>query len=289
MYFCSTLVCERQSVSREREMTKKSVNLHFSLVDIRRLAEWGIENALLYSTISESAKYSYDRFKTHKVESDTIIADHVPATSNNEDQFHLHLNRYKLWTLSNCVNEIIEVFYSSLELCVCAIKIPELESFGEVIISSQEDLDAEILKLRKKYQRFMEIKKIFDEVGITIKKDHLACIESFNDIRNILTHNQGIYDGRLAKKGNPEVLKWKYLHPFFKTQDDKEHSADELSPLGASLCVRLKTRELELKKKEPIHFTHLDVKEIGLTFKLIIEEIAKDVAGYIRENYIKKT
>ncbi len=263
---------------------KKFINLHFDLNMIASIAKKGIENAVSYSRIAESATYSLESFKNYKPNPDKIMVEYIPTGKNiDENLFDDHKNQYILWVLSNSVSDIVESFYFSLEHCVCAVRIPQLEISGERTISSQEELDVVISEIRNNYRSFNKIKNFLNSQGQIIQDKHVESIESFNEVRNILTHNRGIYDGRLGEAGKDEVLRWKYLRPFIRTQDGKELSIEETTPLESSVCVQLERREVELKKGQYIHFKHLDVQEIALTFNFIIDDIARNVVGLIKK------
>jgi hypothetical protein len=263
-------------------MKKQIINYQIKLNEIKKIALNGIERAIKFSRFVVTSSSSLGAFNNFKDE--TIVQLSVTPDLRPEN-FKAWYDEYQNWVFCNSINEIIESFYVFLEFIVVAIQLKD----KEFAIKAGDDLDkiirTKVYKVREDFKFYNKIKKFFDEkhLNIILDKEH-TIIRSFSGVRNITTHNRGFINERkeLIIKNGEVVLEW-YRPEFFIKLDSGEEidiSTKDRSKDGY-ICLRPKgIKKKRFKIDSQMQFDFLEVREIGWTFKLIVDSVykkAKDV------------
>lgn len=184
------------------------------------------------------------------------------------------------WSLNNSFNLLIESFFTFIESLVFLLEINKKE-----IVLQPGDMLSTILKkhqeeIRKKYRDYSAMEKALKGHNIILSKEFCQVINSFNEIRVILTHFRSIADERKKlpfKDGKVQL--WWYFPEVIEVDlaTGKEMKINENIDLP-NRAIAVRPRSLHHKViniGEPVIFSFTEVQHIAYTFRLIISEIGK--------------
>lgn len=184
------------------------------------------------------------------------------------------------WSLNNSFNLLIESFFTFVENLVVLLELNK----KEIVLQSGDKL-LTILKrhqdeIRKKHRDYPTMEKTLKRHNIILSTEFCQIINSFNEIRVILTHFRSIADERKKlpfKDGKVQL--WWYFPEVIEVDlaSGKEMKINENIDLP-NRAIAVRPRSLHHKViniGKPVVFSFTEIQHIAYTFRLIINEIGK--------------
>jgi len=243
---------------------------------VQKIALSGIGRALTFAKFSETGTYDLEKINTPPRNEGQIFSnDFMPPIQLTE--FQKWKDDFVAWNLNNAVNEIIESFFVFLEITYFVLhangdrrRVNSGDVLGEVIKNWQNEVRNN-LRTQNKIQAL-------SNKGLQFSDDERKIIESFWEIRNLLSHNLGIADNRkkLDVDQGKITLRWYRREIFAKLESGREiQLTGDPMPEAGDLCMRIKvpqTKEIDLNSH--ISFTLDEVQQIAWTFWLLVSDVS---------------
>ncbi len=259
--------------------------------EIQKISLSGIERALTFVKFAETGSYDLEKVNTPpRIERHSFSNDFMPPIHAAE--FQKWKDDFVAWNLNNAVNEIIESFFVFLEMSYFVLhangdrrRVNSGEVLGEVIKNWQNDVRNDLRTKNK-------IHALSDK-GLQFSDDEKKIIESFWEIRNLLSHNLGVADNRkrLVVDQGKITLRWYRREIFAKLESGREIqlTGDPL-PEAGDICMRTKvgqTKEIDLNTH--ISFTLDEVQQIAWTFWLLVYDVSAKIKTVLDQSGTEST
>lgn len=257
-------------------MQDQKLKYEIQLDRVQKIALSGIGRALTFAKFSETGTYDLEKINTPPRNEGQIFSnDFMPPIQLTE--FQKWKDDFVAWNLNNAVNEIIESFFVFLEITYFVLhangdrrRVNPGDVLGEVIKNWQNEVRNN-LRTQNKIQAL-------SNKGLQFSDDERKVIESFWEIRNLLSHNLGIADNRkkLDVDQGKITLRWYRREIFAKLESGREiQLTGDPMPEAGDLCMRIKvpqTKEIDLNSH--ISFTLDEVQQIAWTFWLLVSDVS---------------
>ncbi|MFA7277183.1 MAG: hypothetical protein WC043_10330 [Pseudobdellovibrionaceae bacterium] len=257
-------------------MQDQKLKYEIQLDRVQKIALSGIGRALTFAKFSETGTYDLEKINTPPRNEGQIFSnDFMPPIQLTE--FQKWKDDFVAWNLNNAVNEIIESFFVFLEITYFVLhangdrrRVNSGDVLGEVIKNWQNEVRNN-LRTQNKIQAL-------SNKGLQFSDDERKIIESFWEIRNLLSHNLGIADNRkkLDVDQGKITLRWYRREIFAKLESGREiQLTGDPMPEAGDLCMRIKvpqTKEIDLNSH--ISFTLDEVQQIAWTFWLLVSDVS---------------
>lgn len=270
-------------------MQDQELKYEIQLDGVQKIALSGIGRALTFAKFSETGTYDLEKVNAPPRNEGHIFSnDFMPPIQPAE--FQKWEDDFVSWNLNNAVNEIIESFFVFLEMSYFALhangdrrRVNSGGVLGEVIRNWQNEV-------RDSLRTQNKIKALSDK-GLQFSDDEKKIIESFWEIRNLLSHNLGIADNRkrLDVDQKKIILKWYRWEMVAVLQNGKARplvlgrtlieAYPDLSPteIGGSYDVGMRTKIIQNKEiqiGDRISFDMDEVQQIAWTFWLLVGDVS---------------
>ncbi|MDP9195607.1 MAG: hypothetical protein M3O22_02385 [Pseudomonadota bacterium] len=253
-------------------MQTPQLKYEIQLDRVQNIALSGIGRTLTFVKFAETGAYDLEKVNTPPRNERQIFSnDSMPPIQAAE--FQKWKDDFVAWNLNNAVNEIIESFFVFLEMSYFALhangdrrRVNSGDVLGEVIKNWQNEV-------RNNLRTQNKVQALSDK-GLQFSDDEKKIIESFWEIRNLLSHNLGIADNRkkLDVDQGKITLKWYRREIFAKLESGREIPlTDDPMPEAGTICLRtkaLQTKEIDLNSH--ISFTLDEVQQIAWMFWLLV-------------------
>ncbi len=270
-------------------MQDQELNYEIQLGWVQKIALSGIGRALTFAKFSETSIYDLEKVNAPpRNEGQVFSNDFMPPIQ--VAAFQKWKDDYVAWNLNNAVNEIIESFVVFLEVSYFALhangdrrRVNSGDILGEVIKNWQNEV-------RNNLRTQNKIQALSDK-GLQFSDDEKKIIESFWEIRNLLSHNLGIADNRkkLDVDHGKITLRWYRREIFAKLESGKEiQLTGDPMPEAGTICIRLKvlqTKEIDLNSH--ISFTLDEVQQIAWTFWLLVHDVSAKIKTILDQSGIE--
>ncbi|MFN5173342.1 MAG: hypothetical protein ACK5WY_03775 [Holosporaceae bacterium] len=269
----------------QNQEIKYEIPYEISLDSIQKIAISGIVRALTFVKFAATGAYDLEKVNMPtQNEGQFLSNDFMPPIQPAD--FQKCKDDFVTWNLNNAVNEIIESFFVFLEISYFALDAngnrrpaKSSDNLGEVIKNWEK-------KVREKLRTENKIQALSDK-GLKFSDDQKKIIESFWEIRNLLSHNLGIADNRkkLDVDENKIILKFYRREWIAMLRNGKErllvsgrtlieaHPDLSEEEIGGHFDVGIRngiqTKEIQIDDR--ISFDIDEVQQIGWTFWLIVE------------------
>lgn len=253
----------------------KEYKYEMSFEKVQKMAFSGITRASRFIKFAQTGCYDLEKINNHRENGEIISHDSSPPIKDTD--YLEWKNAFLTWNFNNAVNEIVESFFTFLEFAYVILemngkrmRVNSGDNLAHIIKEQQDKIRAD-LRNKNKLQALAE-------KGLQFSDDEKKIIESFNEIRNLLSHNLGIADERkkLEVEQGKINLKWYYRDMFIKFDSGEEIkiTSEPLKEAG-TLCMRpkgLQTKTIDLNL--PISFSMVEVQQIAWTFYLLVIDIS---------------
>jgi len=253
---------------------------------VQKIALSGIGRALMFAKFCETGAYDLEKVNNPPRNEGAIFSnDFTPQIQPTE--FQKWKDDFVAWNLNNAVNEIIESFFVFLEMSYFALhangdrrRVNSGDVLGEVIKNWQNDV-------RNNLRTKNKIQALSDK-GLQFSDDEKRIIESFWEIRNLISHNLGIADNRkkLDVDQGKITLKWYCWEIFAKLESGGEiQLTGDPMPEAGDICMRpkvLKTKEIGLNSH--ISFALDEVQQIAWTFWLLVHDVSAKIKAVLDQS-----
>lgn len=257
-------------------MEEKAYKYEISFQKVQKMAFSGITRASRFIKFAQTGCYDLDKVNYYRDNGEIISHDSTPPIKDTD--YLEWQNAFLTWNFNNAVNEIVESFFTFLEFSYVI-----LEMNGKGMRVNSDDILAQVIKqeqdkIRAHLRNKNKLSALRDK-GLQFTDDEKKIIESFSEIRNLLSHNLGIADEKrkLEIEGGKITLKW-YCRDMFIKLDSGEEIKITSEPLKetGTLCMRpkgLQNKEIDLNA--PISFSMVEVQQIAWTFWLLVIGISE--------------
>jgi len=272
----------------QNQELKYEIPYEISLDSIQKIAISGIVRALTFVKFAATGAYDLEKVNMPTQNEGQLLSNDFMPPIQPAD-FQKCKDDFVTWNLNNAVNEIIESFFVFLEISYFA-----LDANGDRRQAKSSDNLAEVIKnwekeVRKSLRNNNKIQEL-SKKGLKFSDDQKKIIESFWDIRNLLSHNLGIADSsrNLDVDENKIILKWYRLEMFAMLKNGKERPLVRESTLieaypdlseeeiGGHFDVGIRkgiqTKEIQID--DSISFDIDEVQQIGWTFWHIVHYVS---------------
>lgn len=260
-------------------MQKPNLEYEIQLDRVQKIALSGISRALTFAKFSETGTYDLQKINTPPRDEGQIFSyDFMPPVPPRE--FEKWKYDFVVWNLNNAVNEIVESFFVFLEMSYFVLHA----SGDKRRVKSGDILDKIINVWQNEVREHLRTQNKIHSLsskGVQFSDDEKAIIESFWDIRNLLSHNLGIADSRkkLKVEHGKITLSWYRWEIFARLESGREiQLSNDPIPEAGDICMRpkvLQTKEIDLDSH--ISFAINEVQQIAWTFLLLAEGISARV------------
>lgn len=260
-------------------MQEQELKYEIQLDRVQKIALSGIGRALSFAKFAETGAYDLEKINTPPQNEGQIFSnDFMPPIQ--EAEFQKWKDDFVTWNLNNAVNEIIESFFVFLEMSYFALhangdkrRVNSGDVLGEAIKNWQNEVHNS-LRTQNKIQAL-------SNKGLQFSDDEKKIIESFWDVRNLLSHNLGIADNRkkLDVDQRKITLRWYRREIFAKLESGREIKlTGDPMPEAGTICLRpkvLQTKKIDLNSH--ISFTLDEVQQIAWTFWLLAYDVSAKI------------
>ncbi len=267
-------------------MTADSNNFGYviSLDKVREIALSGITRASRFAKFAAMGNYEIEKVNECRPNGGIVSYDTIPPITDGD--FTEWQNAYISWSINNAVNEVVESFLTFLEYVYVA-----LDQHGTRIpVKTGDKINQKIKEEQNRIRSELRSKnklKALTEKGISISDNESRIIESFAEIRNLLSHNLGIADERkkLQLIEGKILLEW-YQPELFVKLNSGEEIKFENEPIyceeGGTVCMRPKAiQQKTIDIGHPISFTVTEIYQIVWTFWLLVHDINAKVLAVL--------
>jgi hypothetical protein len=266
-------------------MQDQELRYEIQLKKIQRIALSGIRRAGVCIKFAETGAYDLEKINNPPRKNGEIFTNDSTSPIR-EDDFQQWQDTFKIWTFNNAVNEIIESFFVFLEMSYFSLhangtrrRVNSGDILSEVIKSWKDEVRND-LRTKNKIQA-LSVK------GLNFSDDEKQIIESFWEVRNLLSHNLGIADVRkkLDVDQGKITLKWYRREIFTKLESGREIPiTGDPMPEAGNICLRpraLQTKEIKLNTL--ISFSLDEVQQIAWTFWLLVHSASEKIKKIFNE------
>lgn len=274
-------------------MQNQELKYEIQLDSIQKIALSGIGRALTFAKFSETGTYDLKKVNNPPRNDGPIFSnDFMPPIQAAE--FQKWKDDFMAWNLNNAVNEIIESFFVFLEMSYFALhangdkrQVNSSDVLGEVIKNWQNEV---LNSIRNKNKL-----DALSEKGLIFSDDEKKIIESFWEIRNLLSHNLGIADNRKKKLDVDQkkiTLKWyrwemvamlsnRKVRPLVLGRTLIEAHPDlSQAEIGDAYDVGMRPKSIQTKEiqlGDRISFDMDEVQQIAWTFWLLVYDVSAKI------------
>lgn len=261
-----------------------TISYSISLDKVSKIALSGIMRASRFAKFAQTGSYDLDKVNAGNDTKKIISHDTVPPIKKVD--FIEWQSSFINWNLCNSVNEIVESFLIFLEFVYVA-----LDQHGRnIAIKNGELINKKIKEEQSKIRDELRSKNklhALREKGVSLSDNENGIIESFAEIRNLLSHNLGIADERkkLQLIDGKIILKWYYPEFFIKLNSGEEIKFEH-EPIycedGGTVCMRPKAiQQKTINVDLPITFSVIEIYQIAWTFWLLVHNINSKVLAVL--------
>lgn len=256
-------------------MEEKEYKYEMSFEKVQKMAFSGITRASRFIKFAQTGCYDLEKVNSYRENGEIISQDLTPPIKDTD--YLEWRNAFLTWNFNNAVNETVESFFTFLEFSYVI-----LEMNGRKMYLNSGDVLAHVIKreqdrIRSELRNKNKLSAL-SEKGINFSDNEKKIIESFNEIRNLLSHNLGIADERrkLEIDEGKITLRWYYREMFIKfdSGEEIEITSEPLKKAG-TLCMRPKgLQSKKISLNAPIFFSMVEVQQIAWTFYILIIDIS---------------
>lgn len=263
-------------------MKEEEYKYEMSFKEARKMAFFGITRASRFVKFAQTGCYDLEKVNNYRENEETVSYDSTPPIKDTD--YLEWRNAFLTWNFNNAVNEIVESFFTFLEFAYVILKMN-----GRKLRVNAGDVLAQVIKqeqdrIRADLRNNNKLSALA-EMGLQFSDDEKKIIESFSEIRNLLSHNLGIADERkkLEVREGKITLKWYRREIFVQLESGKEiELTGDLMPEAG--WIRMRPKGLQTKKislNAPIVFNMIEVQQIAWTFWLLVIDISAEFTKII--------
>ncbi len=259
-------------------MTGKKYKILMSVDDNINTVLHDISRASQFAKFAQGGIYKIKKINDCKEENQ--IASYNSSSPLKRKYFRGWEEEFINWSLNNSFNLLLESFFTFIETLIVFLELNK----QEITLQAGDDpltiLKKRQGKIKKLHRDYSTMEKTLKRHNITLSTELCQVINSFNEIRVILTHNRSIADERKNlsfKDGKVEL--WWYFPQVIEVDlaSGREMKINENID-SPNRAIAIKPRSLQKKViniDKPIVFSFTEIQHIAYTFRLVIEEIAK--------------
>ncbi|MBM3468007.1 MAG: hypothetical protein FJX71_01080 [Alphaproteobacteria bacterium] len=259
-------------------MTVKKHEIIISVEDSIKIVLHDISRASQFAKFTQAGIYKPKKINNYK--EDNKIESYHSSSPINRKYFKNWEKEFIIWSLNNSFNLLIESFFTFIEHLVFLLEINK----KEIVLQPGDELSTILKKhqdeIRKKHRDYSAMEKALKGHNIILSKEVCQVINSFNEIRVILTHFRSIaYERKKLPVKDGKVQLWWYFPEVIEVDlaSGKEMKINENIGLP-NRAIAVRPRSLHHKViniGKPVVFSFTEIQHIAYTFRLIINEINK--------------
>jgi hypothetical protein len=224
-----------------------------------------------------------------------------PVEPPPEDKKDYVVNGFKHFLQCSLVRDCIESFMLSLDTLYLLLSVNgkkmKLNQPLLIVLTEEERKDYNDFTLKGLSKKDGKIKALKDKFGLELSEENKTIANSLKDIRDCLTHGNGIVNekyGSDAKDGKRKFT-WQAISIFLQSTESKKRYKIEFGKKisdyvggingqdSIDVCLEIKERSKDYEIGEQLTFSPAETYEIAWS----LQEIGREYIQKIKEKYFK--